>query len=106
MASAGAMISCGESDCVLSHPKDLTLQLTELLSLPSTEVIPLGTGVAKELAVLYRARVELRYVGDRIMAACNAELLAQREGLPLMTTPRARYCYPAAVATPVQLIEI
>lgn len=59
MASAGAMISCGESDCVLPHPKDLALQLTELLSLPSTEVIPLGTRVAKELAVLYQGRCVL-----------------------------------------------
>jgi hypothetical protein len=106
MASAGAMISCGESDCVLPHPLDLTAQLTELVAMPSAEVVPLATGAAQELAVLYRAHVRLRYVGDTVMAACNAALVAQHEHLPLMTTPRARYCYPAALAAPVQLIEI
>jgi len=106
MASAGAMVSCGEGDCALPHPPNLTRQLSELLSTPSIEVIPLTAEAAQDLAVLYRAHVALRYVGDTVMAACNAALVARREHLPLVTTPRARYCYPAAASVPVQLIEI
>jgi hypothetical protein len=95
LIAAGGMADCGERDCRRRHPADPGRELRELEAAAGVEFAVLDAGRAAEVGVLHREQKAARYLGDTVLAACDAAQLAHAEGIPVLTTPRARYCYVA-----------
>jgi hypothetical protein len=96
--SASGMATCGERSCGRDHPADVTRLLGNLMVAEGAELSSLTPRQATEVGALYRDQVSARYMGDAVIAACAAALVARTENIPLLTTPRSRYCY---VADPI-----
>lgn len=105
--SASVMAGCGEPGCHGDHPADVTPLLHEFATVKGAEPRSLTLKQSVAVGALYRAQVASRYVGDIVLAACGAALVAHAEGIPLLTTPRSRYCYVAgAIDTLAARVEI
>jgi hypothetical protein len=91
--SASGMATCGERRCGREHPADITPLLRDFTAVDGAELGSLTPRQAIAIGALYRDQIAARYVGDAVLAACGAALVAHTENIPLLTTPRSRYCY-------------
>ncbi|TDB90680.1 hypothetical protein E1264_04185 [Actinomadura sp. KC216] len=109
MVSASGLAGCGER-CGRAHPADITPSLRELADADGAELRSLTPPQAAALGALYRTQTAAGYLGDTVLAACGAALVAHAENIPLLTTPRARYCYvtgrPASLATRIEIDSV
>ena len=96
LISASGMLTCGERRCGGDHPDDVTPLLQELAASDGADLSALTPRQAAEVGALYRDQISARYVGDTVVAACSAVLVAHAQNIPVLTTPRSRYCYVAA----------
>ena len=101
LMSAVALADCGELRCPAEHPDGVADLVQQLCALGRVRYAELPTGLAMSAGRLYREQAGHRYLGDTVVAACAAAVLAQSEHLPVLTTPRARYCYATGVLDPV-----
>ncbi|MGW0917374.1 hypothetical protein ACWD1Z_37800 [Streptomyces sp. NPDC002784] len=99
-----AMRKCWDTECVTDDGAHAFDMLRDFHARFGVEVIQPSAEFALAAGKLYEHCIAQHVMGSEVLSSCHAALLAEREGLPLVSVNETRYCYvPIAVMDSVQV---
>ncbi|GHH56548.1 hypothetical protein [Streptomyces candidus] len=93
-SDCSAMRMCWDAECIKEEEGATAFNtLRDFHARRGVEVIQPSTEFALAAGELYERCIARHVLGSEVLSCCHAALLAEREGLPLVSVNEARYCY-------------
>ncbi|GAA2985866.1 hypothetical protein [Streptomyces fulvorobeus] len=88
-----AMRKCWDTECVTDDGTHASDTLREFHARRGVEIIQPSVEFALTAGKLYEHCIAQHVMGSEVLSSCHAALLADREGIPLVSVNETRYCY-------------
>ncbi|MGW0916894.1 hypothetical protein ACWD1Z_35070 [Streptomyces sp. NPDC002784] len=88
-----AMRKCWDTECVTDEGTRAFETLRDFHASCGVETIQPSAEFALTAGKLYEHCIAQHIMGSEVLSSCHAALLAEREGLPLVSVNETRYCY-------------